>query len=110
MSEQFEGDERRNQRIHELSLVVARMEEKLTASERALEVAKRDVDRRLEEMNEMRAQINNERGSYIVRTEFYAKYDALIATINNFQKFQHMTIGGLVVLQALMTVILKYWK
>lgn len=110
MNEQFDGDERRSQRVHELSLSLARMEERLISSEKALSVAKLDVDRRLAEMNEMRDQINTERGSYMSRTEFYAKYDALILTINNFQKFQHMTIGGLVVLQALVTIIMRYWK
>lgn len=50
---------------------------KLTAMEKALDLAKREVDRRLEDMNKLRDQINNERVNYIARDYFEAQHSSL---------------------------------
>lgn len=44
----------------------------------ALKMAREDIERRLEQMNELRVQINNERGTYISRDMFEDKHTALI--------------------------------
>lgn len=41
------------------------IDERLAANNRATDIAKADVDRRLEEMNQLRAQIGEERGAYV---------------------------------------------
>jgi hypothetical protein len=50
-----------------------------TGDSAAIEIARLDVDRRLESMNELRAQINTERGSYVLRD----RYDADHATLRD---------------------------
>ena len=75
------------------------------ASNMALVLAKSDVDRRLTEMNNLREQINQERGNYVLRTEL----NGLNKEIQALQKFVSMCTGGLIILQVLGTILLHYW-
>lgn len=52
----------------------------------AIDTARNEVNRRLAEMNELRAQINVERGEYLSRHEYEAKHDALIERINSMER------------------------
>jgi hypothetical protein len=52
------------------------------ADYRAVEIAKANVERRLTEMNEMRAQINSERGQYVTREMYDKQYEALRETMD----------------------------
>ena len=99
---------------------LARLEERLVASDRALELAKGEVDRRLNTMNEMREQINQERGSYVVRIEYEEKHKALLDKIdqrsevvdnklNDLKNFQYLIIGGVTVMQVVIGLLLHYW-
>jgi len=47
----------------------------------AILVARESIDRRLTEMNELRSQINSERGEFMTRAMFDAKFEALAAKI-----------------------------
>lgn len=94
----------------ELRERVIRLEEQLKASSEALTIARRDIDRRLETMNELRAQINTERSIYLTREEYYAKQDTMNLQINGLQKFQWSITGALLAFQILIGLILHYWK
>ncbi len=72
-----------------------------TAQQRALELARADVDRRLEAMNELRAQITNERGNYISRAEYEAKHEQLVERIQTLETGQAALLGRLTVVAAL---------
>jgi hypothetical protein len=92
-----------------LDIQVVRLEERLAASHEALKVAKIETDRRLESMNELRDQISSERGNYLNRSEYDLKHDALKSRIDSLEKFQYMIVGGLLVFQVLIGILLHYW-
>lgn len=88
---------------------LVRLEERLTSSDKALEVARHEIDRRLAEMNELRKQITDERNIYLTRNEFFPKYDAMSTVIYSLQKFQWTITGALVILQILIGLLLHFW-
>lgn len=64
-----------HRREHELENEL--MTTRANALDNALVLAREEVNRRLEGMNELRAQITSERGVYIARAEYEAKHEAL---------------------------------
>jgi hypothetical protein len=85
---------------------IIRLEERLTASDLAIKIAREEIDRRLSDMNELRSQINSERGIYITRQEFNAEFKIISNEIYALQKFMWMIAGGLAVLE----IVLRYMK
>lgn len=98
-----------DRRLEEIGITIARMDEKFSSSERALLVAKSEIDRRLNDMNELRAQIASERGEFVRREKFDADHDTLVIAISNLQKFQWGMLGALGVLQFVIGILLHYW-
>lgn len=47
------------------------------AEDKALDIASKEIDRRLEGMNQIREQINNERGMYVTREVYDEQHNAL---------------------------------
>jgi hypothetical protein len=78
---------------------VIRLEERLMASDAALDIARRDIERRLEGMNELRSQITRERSDYLTRTEYVSEHKILVHEIGSVQKFMWMVAGGLCVIE-----------
>lgn len=48
-----------------------------SSESKATEIAKKEVDRRLEEMNQIREQINKERGIYVLRQVYDEQHNTL---------------------------------
>jgi hypothetical protein len=84
---------------------MARLEERILAANEALRLARDEIDRRLEGMNELRDQIARERGDYLSRQEYASEYKALITELASIQKFMWMIAGGL----AIVEVGLHFW-
>lgn len=61
---------------------VAAVEVKVAESEKALTVAKKEIDRRLEEMNKLREQVTAERNQYLTRDLFDKLHDQLIGRVS----------------------------
>ncbi len=57
-------------------------EDRHEAEARAVALASKDINRRLDEMNELRRQIENERGRYLPRDLYDKEHDALRETMN----------------------------
>ena len=109
---------------------LTRVEEKVNAAASALEIAAKDIDRRLDSMNEYRRQIESERVAYITRNEHEvvvtaitdlklrvsnneivtAEVPHIAASIQDLQKFQWLLTGALVVIQLFIGVMIHYWK
>lgn len=109
------------QRIQDLDIRLTRMEEKALAHDAAVLLAKAEIDRRLREMNQMREQINMERGSFLQRAEYEEKYKVISEKIdqraeivdgklNDLKNFQYLIIGGLAVFQVLVGIAAHYWR
>jgi hypothetical protein len=57
------------------------LEAKLESTERALALARSELDRRLESMNEFRLQMKDQASTFICREEYEAKHQLLIEKI-----------------------------
>ena len=68
-----------------------------------------EINRRLVDMNHMREQINQERGSFVPRAEYEIKHTLIIDLISSLQKFQWMVTGALVTFQILIGIVVHYW-
>jgi porphobilinogen deaminase len=56
-------------------------QERNDANQLALEAARRDLDRRIEGLNEFRAQLASQQAGFITRREYDAKHEALITAM-----------------------------
>lgn len=72
---------------------------------RAIVLAREDVNRRLEGMNELRNQITDERGDYMTRKEYDAKHDTLIERVSALERSRSNLEGKLWALGAVVVVI-----
>ena len=68
-------------RVRELELQVARLEERHSADRESLVIARREIERRLSGMNELREQINAERGRFVERDRFEERTGLLVEAI-----------------------------
>jgi len=70
-----------NGRVRELELQVARLEERHSADRESLVIARREIERRLSGMNELREQINSERGRFVERDRFEERVSLLVEAL-----------------------------
>lgn len=95
-------------------------EERHKADAHALEVASHDIDRRLEAMNEIRSQINSERGKYVLREMFDksldsardtsdARFKMLEAFKNNFEGRFWMLGAAISAVVVILNLVLYYF-
>jgi hypothetical protein len=103
-------DQSEPSQIQCLSEKIVRLEEQLKYSTQAVDTAKKEIDRRLEGMNELRTQITAERGNFISRVEYESKHEVLRSGIEVLQKFQWTMTGAVFIVQIGMGLVLKYWK
>ena len=68
-----------------------------TSDREAIAIAREDVERRLEEMNLMRQQIDSERGSYVRMDWFESKHKEVEGRITKLEEWQWKVVGGMAV-------------
>src|SRR4051794_12696713 len=66
---------------HEHELEGRAVDRAYDVTERLRAITATDIDRRLNSMNELRAQIEHERGSYLSRVEYEAKHEQLASRL-----------------------------
>jgi len=71
----------------------------------ALGTARDEVNRRLEEMNELRAQITTERGEFLLRKEYEGKHEALLERIGAQERARANLEGRMWAIGAVVVVI-----
>ena len=74
----------------------------------ALDKAALATDYRLKSMNEFRASLRDQTASYLTRNEYEGKHYSLIQEIKSLQRIVYMGLGGVVVLQFILSVLLPY--
>jgi hypothetical protein len=89
---------------------IARIDEKLMSYAAAIDIARGEINRRLEDMNDLRNQLNNERMMYVTRSEYESKHENLVTMISTLQRFQWMLIGALMVFQVLIGIVLYHFE
>jgi hypothetical protein len=98
------------ERIRSLENAVTRLEERSKSSEEAINLAKKEIDRRLNEMNELRKQIDNERHVYVSRLEYDSKHTSTVESIGALQRIIWGATGALLAIQFVLAFALRYWK
>ena len=82
----------------------------------AVEIAATDINRRLEAANELRAQINNERGLYLTRELYDREHSALSQRVANLELSASRVAGSIwamgatiSILLSVVTIALHFW-
>ena len=70
----------------ELKGLCAKMDLRFTSNEKEIRLAKEEMDRRLEGMNEFRAQLSNQAGTFLSRTEAQLQIEKVITRIVLLEK------------------------
>ena len=86
---------------------VIRLEERLIASEKALNVAHEGMQERLAGMNEFRDQLRNQAATFIARKEFEAKIDGIEKSKKDNLALGISLIGVLIAFSALIILLLR---
>jgi hypothetical protein len=73
---------------------LARLEERIEGMRNATNVAKREVDRRLNEMNQLRKQIESERGRFVEREYYDQAHKNLETQVNSLDRRVSAMEGG----------------
>ena len=76
---------------HEREIV--RLGERLNAHEKALEIARREMERRLEGMNEFREQLNHQTATFLTRTEIGLMHEKIDNDITDLKKAKNIAEG-----------------
>jgi hypothetical protein len=84
-------------------------EERWASHLRVHEVAEQNVNRRLDEMNQLRQQINNERGSYVTRATDEARQEAQRKTIEGLSKLVWLGMGLVLAISFGVNLFLSYF-
>ena len=99
--------ERWNAHRREHALEEKSLQESREAMASALQVASDNIDRRLDEMNELRAQINTERGAYLTRLEYDAKHEQLVTRVQAMETTLAGLTGRITILAALAGIMVS---
>ena len=97
------------EKIAELNtLAVSDLSKATTDSiEKSTNLAKEDMERRLEGMNEFRTQLKDQTATFINRGEYDTKHQLLLDSLNNLSKIIYMGLGGVLVLEFLFKFFVK---
>jgi hypothetical protein len=92
------------------------VEARFVAAEKAIMLAKEDIDRRLDAMNELRAQITLERTEFVTRAWYTQAHDALEERLRTVEQFKsnidgkiYMLGGLLIIMQIGLAAIVHFW-
>jgi hypothetical protein len=72
---------------------IARLEERIRASDKALEVANASMQERLAGMNEFRAQLKDQASRFANRDEVDLKLDPIVKDIRELREFKSLLTG-----------------
>lgn len=78
----------------ELKAICAKMDLRFEASEKEVRLAREDMERRLEGMNEFRSQLSAQAGTFISRTEMRLEIEKLINRIVLLEKSINFETGS----------------
>jgi alkylation response protein AidB-like acyl-CoA dehydrogenase len=74
-----------------------------------VEATRREMERRLDEMNMLRRQIDAERGNYLSRDEYVAAHNALTQMVQRVQQTVWMGMGGVMAVVTLVGILVSLW-
>jgi hypothetical protein len=97
--------------LHEyFDRVTSDLEDKLMITikkdEEAVKTARESMEHRLDGMNEIRKQLNEQANTFITKEIYEAKHDQLISKVEGLQKIVFVGLGVWVVLQLIISVVL----
>ena len=87
------------------SILREHLEQLRVADKEAINIAREAVDRRLGEMNNMREQINQERGTFVRMDWYESKHKEIESRVSKLEEWQWKVIGGMAVSLTVGTVL-----
>ena len=78
----------------ELKALCTKLDLRFNASDKAIDAAKEDMERRLEGMNEFRAQLSSQANTFISRTELRLEMEKIITRILLLEKSMNFREGS----------------
>lgn len=90
--------------IH-VATIQQQLDRRIVDANHATDLAREQMDKRLEGMNEFRQQLNDQTAKFITRDEVQAKQDAYIPTINEVQRRLSLIENSLANIQGRMWAI-----
>lgn len=88
---------------------IARLEERLKSADSARELAVKDLERRLEGMNDFRKQLDRQADNFVTKTELAATEERLNGEIKLLKTKQDWILW-ILILGTLITIALNYFK
>jgi hypothetical protein len=82
--------------------------ERTVAAELALKAASVELDKRLNSMNEWRQTLQDRDKSYLLTAVFDKQHDALAQRVDKIERLIYIMVGGVMLLEVLVPVILHY--
>ena len=86
-------DQELDVRMRALELEVARITERMAGEREALREARDGINRRLEQMDELRSQIESERSQYLSVARFDAQHESLVDRVNGIEAWKDNLTG-----------------
>jgi hypothetical protein len=80
-------------------------EDKFLTFEKSRDIALTALDKRLDNMNEIKGAMKDQQATFITRTEFQAKIDLLNSKLEGIQKLVYIGMGAVLVLQVLFRIL-----
>lgn len=74
------------------------MDTKISALDRATSVASEAMNKRLESMNEFRAQLKDQNATFLTRNEYEAKHALLESKIESLQRIVYLATGAVLII------------
>lgn len=82
----------------------------LTSSEKAVSKAEVATEKRFDSVNEFRNTLKDQAATLVSRDEVEVRFKSVTEKLEAINRMQNMIMGGLVVLQVALFVVLKFWK
>ena len=81
--------------------------ERWKAHYRVHSALERDIDRRLEEMNLLRRQIEQERGIYLTRRDYESQHESLRTQLAELSRLVWIGFGVVMTVSALLAIVIR---
>lgn len=82
----------------------------LTSSKEAVTKAEIATEKRFDSVNEFRNTLKDQAATLLSRGEAEARFKGQDEKLEGISRVQNMIMGGLIILQIILFVVLKFWK
>ena len=82
----------------------------LTSSKEAVTKAEIATEKRFDSVNEFRNTLKDQAATLLSRSEAEARFKGQDEKLDSINRVQNMIMGGLIILQVILFIVLKFWR